>query len=162
MNTALVYFAGVLTITAAAYVAAGRPVAIGFAAGIVTAAAAIAAALSSAGRIHSAGRLLIAFAERLEKKPRTRVNTRAASKGARGRTLEGKTLVWVNPALKAETEAARKMEADLISALVNIGATRPAAREAAHHAITQAPAGSFNLLFTIAVNATKSPRKATA
>jgi hypothetical protein len=127
----LAYLAGALTVAGAVFAAAGRLPLVTFGLGVFVALVALGAALSSPARIRRAVRFLSAVAQVIE--------ITAPEPASRPQIAARPRLV--------ETGA----EADLVSALTNLGAGRAAARAAASRAIEQTPGASFDRLLQTAV-----------
>lgn len=129
---ALAYLAGALTVAGAVFALPGRLPLVTFGLGVFVALVAIGAALSSPARIRRAVRFLSAVAQVIE--------TTAPEPASRPEIAARPRLV--EPA---------GVEADLVSALTNLGAGRPAARAAARRAVEENTGADFNRLLQAAV-----------
>jgi hypothetical protein len=128
MKLLTAYLAGVLSTAGFVYLAGGRVAAVMFSLGVFVTLAGTMAALGSTRRMRRAARFLSSFAQAID--------------GSRGelRIMKPPAPAAVNP-----------HEADLISALKNMGMSRRVSAAAARSAIEQDPAGDFDTLFRLAV-----------
>lgn len=141
------YIAGALTVAVAVYAAGGRATLAAFGIGFFLAVLVAVALLSSGRRLKRAARFLFALSHALERDQR---------RSTRTPTAPGTITIQPKPVevIPAPVEPSPEEEA-IYAALLNLGSPKRAARAAAHYAIEQAPAASFNEQFRIAVAARK-------
>lgn len=142
LKLTLAYLAGALTIGVAVYAAGGRATLAAFGIGFFLACVVAVALLSSARRMRRAARFLNSLSAVIDHSDRSSTRPRIVKTAAEPRPVE--------PAHEP-TPA----ELEVSSALKNFGMTRKQAEAAAALAVKQSPAGSFQDLFRIALNAGK-------
>jgi hypothetical protein len=121
----IAYLAGVLTCAGAVIAAGGRASIACFALGVFSSVVGAAIALGSVRRLHRAGRFLDAFATALEGRGATHPEPRAGAPAG--------------------------LEADLTSAMVNMGQPKRKAAEAARYVVEHFPQADFDSGFRIAL-----------
>lgn len=141
LKLTLAYLAGALTIGVAVYAAGGRATLAAFGIGFFLACVVAVALLSSARRMRRAARFLNSLSAVIDHSDRS----------TRPRIV--KTAAEPRPVEPAHEPTPAELEVS--SALKNFGMTRKQAEAAAALAVKQSPAGSFQDLFRIALNAGK-------